>query len=108
MDPELSVHVSSSPWVYTWRLYITKSAIHYLYHGDLNISPAMWVIPFTDIKEISAVDQYGVDLKMEPDVVYRYLVKPWFRELHNITLTHCENAAQFVEAAKQQMVSTGK
>lgn len=68
----------------------------------------MWVIPFADIKEISVVNQCGVDLKMEPEVIYRYLGKPWFRELHNVTLTHCENAVQFVEAAKQQMASTGK
>lgn len=56
----------------SWCLYVTKSAIHYLYYGTLNIDQIMWKIPLKDIKSIAveASRRYNIVVVMEPEAVY--------------------------------------
>lgn len=91
----------------SWSLYLTKSAVHYLFQGPYNCDRKNWDIPLTDIKGISVPDQHAIVIEMERACVYRYVGRPWLgRGSTSITLTHCDNAREFVEAVKQQMEHT--
>lgn len=88
----------------SWRLYLTRSAIHYLDIGVCNFNNHMWNIPLKCIKEISADDDaHTVVIKMEPKDVYRYVPKPTSGNYDCIIIRHCENTSDFARAVKQQI-----
>ena len=92
----------------SWRLYLTKSDIHYTWREDYKClfcdRPRKWTTPLADIQEISVQrDSTTIVITTEPRDVYCYRGKPCPTELTNFTITSCKNAAQFVEAVKKQM-----
>lgn len=91
----------------SWRLYLTKSAVHYTWHGVYNFplcDRRKWTIPLADIQDISArKDSTTIVIEIEPKDVYCYSGKPCSTELTSITVTDCQNATCFVEAVKEQL-----
>lgn len=88
----------------SWRLHLTKSAIHYMDIGMCN--SRMWHIPLKDVKDISALeDTYTLVIKMDPKDVYRYVAKPMYKEYDCIILRHCKNAGDFAREVKHQMAA---
>ena len=92
----------------TWRLYLTKSAIHYVFNGvPLNILLA-------DIEDI-AVNYYccitEIKITLHPDKAHIYSPKPLCeccRVVPNKYLKYCKNANEFVEAVVQQLPHVGE
>lgn len=88
----------------SWRLYLTKSAIHYLDIGMCNFYNRMWHIPLKDIKDILALeDSHDIVIKMDPKDVYRYVAKPMHKDYDCIILRHCKNAGDFAREVKHQL-----
>lgn len=91
----------------SWRLYLTRSAIHYTWHGVYNCPVCdrrEWTIPLADIQGITAQqDSTAIVIEIEPTDVYCYSGRPCSTELTSITVTDCQNATRFVAAVKQQM-----
>lgn len=92
--------------VENWRLYLTKSAVHFMNIGMCNFHNQMWHIPLKDIKEIAALEEdYSIMIKMDPEVVYQYVCRPLYGEYDCIILRHCKNAGDFVREVKNQMAA---
>ena len=90
----------------TWRLYLTKSAIHYMDVGMCNFHNQMWHISLQDIKGITALEETcTIVIKMDPKDVYKYVAKPLFKEYDCIILRHCKNAGDFVREVQNQMAA---
>lgn len=90
-----------------WRLYLTKSAIHYLDIGICNFDNMMWHIPLKYVKAISAQeDSHTLVVKMKPENVYCYVPRPMFKEYDCVILRHCQNAGDFARAVNRQMADS--
>jgi hypothetical protein len=90
----------------SWRLNLTKSAVHYLHIGMCNYQNRMWHIPLNRIKDISALeDAHTILIKMDPKDLYQYVDKPFNKEFDCIVIKHCKNARDFAREVKRQIVA---